>query len=77
MTAPSTIPPFAECNVDPDADVVAFVHNLGVPVDVTAYGVDGDTVGYLIATAITDNEVEVVVIPGSARRLTAVPTPPE
>jgi hypothetical protein len=66
----------AECQVAAEDQVVAFVHNLGGPVVITAYDGD-DQVGYIADVEITPNEVEVVVVPGTVTRLVAVPRPPD
>jgi hypothetical protein len=42
---------------------VRAVHNLGQPVNVTAMRANGEQLGYLLATEIDANEVEVQVVP--------------
>lgn len=73
MTESSTAERSKSCEVGAQADVVEFVHGLGGPVIVTAYAADGAQVGYLMANEISDDEVEVWVVPGTVARLVAVP----
>lgn len=78
MTTPAPNTPIrAGWDVKPDDQIVAFIHGLGGPVEITAFDADGDRVGYLVANPISDVETEVIVIPGTATRLVAELTPPE
>ncbi len=60
-----------ECEVAAVTQVVEFVHGLGGPIVLTAYDVEGREVGWLADVPITDNEVEVVIVPGTVARLVA------
>jgi hypothetical protein len=64
-------------HIDPDEPTVPFRHGLGGEVTVAAYGHDGEPIGYHGAFVIDENEVEVMVVPGTVARLVAEPAPPE
>lgn len=74
---PTVAPRNVDCEVAAQDDIVGFVHNLGGPVDVTAFDAEGNRVGYVLATHITDDEVEVIVVPGTVARLRAELSPDE
>ena len=57
--------------------IIPFVHGLGGDVVVTAYAANGESIGYLMANPISDDEVEVAALSGTVTRLVAVPRPPE
>lgn len=63
MSEQQVEPRSVEIDVQPGVGIVEFVHDLGGPVDVVAYTHDGTRVGYLMANPITDDEVEVVLVP--------------
>lgn len=71
MTTPNTAAPTAECQVGTANRIVEFVHGLGGPVQVHAYSETGAPVGYNACIEISDDEVEVVVVPGTVARLVA------
>lgn len=72
---PPTATVSVECEVAAQTDLVPFVHNLGCHVTITGYDTEGNQVGYVAAVPIDENEVEIVVVPGTIARLVAAPAP--